>query len=102
MLPALEPGGHREAELPLRPEQRGRYEIGPLDIETSDPFGLARLRSQALGTSEFVVHPRIERLLMPKDSGERRSVARASIRHATGPQGEDFYTIREYVEGDDL
>lgn len=102
VLPALEPGGHRDAELPLRPEQRGRYEIGPLEVETSDPFGLAKLRSQALGTSEFVVHPQIERLLMPKDTGERQSVAQASIRHATGPQGEDFYTIREYVEGDDL
>jgi uncharacterized protein (DUF58 family) len=102
VLPSLEAGGHREAELPLRPEQRGRYNIGPLEVEAADPFGLARLRSQALGTSEFVVHPRIERLLMPKDSGERQSVARASLRHATGPQGEDFYTIREYVEGDDL
>ena len=102
VLPGLEAGGHRNADLPLRPEQRGRYEIGPLEVETADPFGLAKLRSTALGVSEFVVHPRIERLLMPKDTGERQSVARASIRHATGPQGEDFYTIRDYVEGDDL
>lgn len=102
VLPSIEAGGAREASLKIRPEQRGRYDVGPLDLEIADPFGLARLRSEALGTSEFVVYPRIEHLLMPKDTGERRSTARAAIRQPTGPVGEDFYTIREYVEGDDL
>ncbi|HWL66532.1 MAG TPA: DUF58 domain-containing protein [Actinomycetota bacterium] len=102
LLPSLESGGKREAPITVRPEQRGRYKVGPLEVEAADPFGLARVRSVALGTSEFVVHPRIESLVMPRDSGERRSTARATTRHATGPRGEDFYTIREYVEGDDL
>ena len=102
VLPAIEAGGDREASLKIRPEQRGRYEVGPLELEVGDPFGLARLRSRVLGVSEFIVHPRIESLLMPRDSGERRSTARAAIRQPTGPVGEDFYTIREYVEGDDL
>ncbi len=102
VLPALEAGGAREAQLGIRPEQRGRYEVGPLEIEITDPFGLARIRSRALGTSEFLVHPRVDRLLMPRDVGERRTTARASIRQPTGPRGEDFYTIRDYVEGDDL
>ena len=102
VLPAIESGGEREASLQIRPEQRGRYEVGPLDLEIADPFSLARLRTTVLGTSEFVVHPRVERLLMPRDTGERRSTARAAIRQPTGPVGEDFYTIREYAEGDDL
>jgi uncharacterized protein (DUF58 family) len=102
VVPGIESGGHREVALQLRPEQRGRYEIGPLEAELSDPFGLARARSQALGTSSFLVHPRVEHLVLPRDFGERRTVARATIRQPTGPRGEDFYTIREYAEGDDL
>lgn len=102
ILPAIESGGEREASLSIRPEQRGRYHVGPLDVEVADPFGLARRRGQILGKSEFIVHPRIEHLVMPRDTGERRSTSRAAIRQPTGPVGEDFYTIREYVEGDDL
>jgi uncharacterized protein (DUF58 family) len=102
VVPGIEPDGHREVALEVRPEQRGRYEIGPLEAEVSDPFGLARARSRALGTSSFLVHPRVERLVLPRDFGERRTVARATIRQPTGPRGEDFYTIREYAEGDDL
>ena len=102
VLPAIEAGGTRSADLKIRPEQRGRYTVGPLALEIADPFGLARLRSEILGTSEFIVHPRVEQLLMPRESGERRSTARSAIRQPTGSVGEDFYTIREYAEGDDL
>ena len=102
VLPAVEADGHRETSVEVRPEQRGRYEVGPLAMEIADPFGLARVRSEGLGPSEFIVHPRVDKLVMPRDAGERRSTSRASLRQPTGPQGEDFYTIREYVEGDDL
>ena len=102
VVPGVEAGGRREVAVELRPQQRGRYEIGPLEAEVSDPFGLARSQSQALGMSSFLVHPRVEHLALPRDFGERRTVARATIRQPTGPRGEDFYTIREYAEGDDL
>jgi uncharacterized protein (DUF58 family) len=50
----------------------------------------------------LLVYPRIEPLTLPKDSGTRRTVTASARRQPTGSHGEDFYTLREYVEGDDL
>jgi uncharacterized protein (DUF58 family) len=86
----------------MKAVRRGRYDVGPLHLGFVDPFGLARVRWRALGVSSFLVHPRVERLSTPRDSGERRSVASTARRQPTGARGEDFYTMREYVEGDDL
>jgi uncharacterized protein (DUF58 family) len=101
-LHGVEPGGTRSTSVTLRPARRGSYEVGPLQISFVDPFGLARVRWRALGTSSFLVHPSVEPLSPPRDQGERRSPASAARRQPTGVQGEDFYTLREYVEGDDL
>jgi uncharacterized protein (DUF58 family) len=40
--------------------------------------------------------------LLPRDLGERRSMSTSALRQLTGARGEDFYTLREYVDGDDL
>lgn len=101
-LQGIEPSGERRAGFLLRAVRRGRYEVGPLQVSFIDPFGLARVRWRALGVSSFLVHPRVERLSAPRDSGERRSLASAARKQPTGSSGEDFYTMREYVEGDDL
>ena len=98
----IERGGWRETGFDLTPSRRGRYEIGPLEISVVDPFGLARLKSGSPATSTFLVHPRIERLSLPREPGERRSIVATTTRNPTGSRGEDFYTLREYVEGDDL
>jgi uncharacterized protein (DUF58 family) len=101
-LAGLESGGERTASYPLRPSRRGRYSVGPLTIVFSDPFGVARVRAEAAGSTSFLAYPRIEPLALPRDSGKRRTMAVAARRQPTGAQGEDFYTLREYVEGDDL
>ncbi|MGH2776572.1 MAG: DUF58 domain-containing protein [Actinomycetota bacterium] len=98
----IESGGRRKTGFVMKAVRRGRYDIGPLQIGFVDPFGLARTRWRALGVSSFLVHPRIERLSAPRDSGERRSLASTARRQPTGARGEDFYTMREYAEGDDL
>ena len=98
----IEPSGTREATYKLEAATRGRYEVGPLQVLVSDPFGLARIRSTGLGPSTLLVHPRIEKLSLPRDMGERRSAAASALRQPTGPRGEDFYTLREYAEGDEL
>jgi uncharacterized protein (DUF58 family) len=94
--------GTREAVYKIRPGRRGRYDIGPVEMSCIDPFGLARVRMVRGTTSSLLVHPRIEPLVLPRDLGERRSLAVSALRQPTGSQGEDFYTLREYVEGDDL
>ena len=101
-LTGIQPRGTREAMYKIRPTRRGRYDIGPAEMSCVDPFGLARVRMVRGSTSSLLVHPRIESLVLPRDLGERRSLAVSALRQPTGSQGEDFYTLREYVEGDDL
>jgi uncharacterized protein (DUF58 family) len=98
----VEAGGRRAASIELTARHRGRYEVGPLEVGIVDPFGLAQLRSTALAKGSFLVHPRMEALAMPRDAGDRRSLSLSTLRQPTGARGEDFYTLREYIEGDDL
>jgi uncharacterized protein (DUF58 family) len=101
-LGGIEAGGHRNAQYKVRPARRGVYQIGPLEIGVSDPFGVARRSILSADASQFLVHPRIEPLTMPRDEGRRRVTLTSSRRQPTGATGEDFYTLREYQEGDDL
>lgn len=101
-LMGLEPAGRRDIGYELRAPRRGRYLIGPLRITSSDPFRLARVSERRTEVAELLVHPRTEPLKVPRDIGQYRSPAVASIRQLTGARGDDFYTLREYVNGDDL
>jgi uncharacterized protein (DUF58 family) len=101
-IQGIEPGGTRSDTYDVRPSRRGRYEIGPMSISYVDPFGLASRTVEATTTAAFLVRPRVETLTLPRDLGERRSLAVSALRQPTGSSGEDFYTLREYVEGDDL
>ncbi len=101
-LHGVEPKGRRVASYELRPPRRGHYEVGPLTLTSTDPFGLARLVSAAAPRSSILVRPRIEPLAVPRDLGDRRSLAVSALRQPIGAQGDDFYTLREYNEGDDL
>jgi uncharacterized protein (DUF58 family) len=98
----VEAGGHRQTAYRLRPGRRGRFSVGPLSITISDPFGVARIMSVGSEPSSFLAYPRTEQLTLPKDAGKRRTTVVSARRQPTGAQGEDFYTLREYVEGDDL
>jgi uncharacterized protein (DUF58 family) len=101
-IQGIEAGGDRSDSYEVRPSRRGRYEIGPMTVSLVDPFGLASRTVQATSTASFLAQPRIETLTLPRDLGERRSLAVSALRQPTGSTGEDFYTLREYVEGDDL
>ncbi|MGH2788173.1 MAG: DUF58 domain-containing protein [Actinomycetota bacterium] len=101
-LNGIEARGSREARYQIRPPRRGRYPIGPLGISFTDPFGLASTRAVGTNADELLVHPRIEKLALPRDRGQQRSLSTAALRQLSGTRGEDFYTLREYAEGDDL
>lgn len=85
----------------LNAAARGRYQIGPLLVRLSDPFGLAQVTSELAGTSEVVVHPRVESLPPPTLGGELTSASTTRVRHLF-TQGDEFYTTRDYRDGDDL
>lgn len=94
--------GNESAELNLgfHSPTRGRYDIGPLAVRVRDPFGFYLLERQS--EAEILsVMPRPERIrgaeLRPIHIGAWPGQIHARIR---GP-GTEFYSIRNYVSGDD-
>lgn len=80
---------------------RGRFSIGPLRMDLSDPFALTKIRIEFPEKDDLVVFPEIEDLDQPPGSqygsGAGESASRQLFRTA-----EEFYTMREYMLGDDL
>jgi uncharacterized protein (DUF58 family) len=102
LVAPLEPGEETRAAYRFATERRGVVTVGPLQVELTDPFGLARLRLPAAGVSELVVYPPIESLhAMPLSAGND-PLAGSEHPNALGRGGEDFYALRAYVVGDDL
>ncbi|HVF52814.1 MAG TPA: DUF58 domain-containing protein [Actinomycetota bacterium] len=102
ILHGIEAGGMRSATYQIAPGRRGRFEVGPSTIRFMDPFGLARVRATTAGLTSFLVRPQLEPLTMLTERGQRRAATASVLRQPIGAIGEDFYTLREYVEGDDL
>ncbi|MFV1998959.1 MAG: DUF58 domain-containing protein [Acidimicrobiia bacterium] len=87
-------------EVLCRP--RGIYTVGPSTVRIGDPLGFTQATSTFGRTDRLVVYPRIEELTgVPTGRGQDQTIStsRASFWH-TG--GEDFFTLREYQQGDDL
>lgn len=83
------------------PRYRGVYEVGPLVLSRSDPFGLTRRRSVLTGPTELVVHPSTEPV---QDRVATREWEDPPIRPPISkpwPTGFDFYGMRNYSFGDD-
>ncbi len=87
-------------EIVCRP--RGVYQIGPADLIISDPLDLAAVRTTTGGVDRLVVYPAIEVLSgFPTTRGHDPSVQSAHPSYAPSG-GDDFFTLREYRQGDDL
>ena len=98
----LSPGESARAAYRLPTERRGVLTVGPLDVELTDPFGLARVSITATGASELTVYPHIDELApLPMTTGND-PLAGAEHPNSLGRGGEDFYALRDYVVGDDL
>lgn len=81
---------------------RGIYPIGPAAVTLRDPLGLASRLVHAGSKHTLVVYPAVEQLRgLPGSPGLNVAVdARRPSHDHRG--GEDFYTLREYQQGDDL
>jgi uncharacterized protein (DUF58 family) len=100
VLPALEPGESQTVLQPLPTERRGVFQVGPLLVSRSDPFGLLRVGQHQRDVSTLWVHPRVIDLA-PLPSGLHRDLDGPDSGDA--PEGGiTFHNLREYVEGDDL
>ena len=101
VMGGIDPGTRERATYTLVPQARGRYPIGPLVVDVSDPFALTRLRLEFDEREELLVTPEIEDLGTAPDpsSGPTFGASRARQLFRTG---EEYYTMRQYQEGDDL
>jgi uncharacterized protein (DUF58 family) len=99
-LPALEPGQSELVVQPLPTDQRGVFQVGPLLVARSDPFGLLRVGQEQRDLAILYVHPRVLHLA-PFPSGLHRDLDGPSSGEAPDG-GITFQNLREYVEGDDL
>jgi uncharacterized protein (DUF58 family) len=83
------------------PKMRGRYPLGPLTVDVSDPFALNRQRIEFGGREELLVTPEIEDLTGASDPAFGANVGSSRARQLFRT-GEEYYTMRQYQEGDDL
>src|SRR6478609_787927 len=103
LLGPLESGKELAAAYQLPTDRRGIVQAGPLRAVVSDPFGLAERSFPVADVAELTVLPRIDELTpMPHSVGRDDPHAGADHPNVLGQGGEDFYTLREYVMGDDL
>jgi uncharacterized protein (DUF58 family) len=94
------PGGELRLTFEFTSPPRANYEIGPLVARVRDPFGLY-LTEKKLDAETLSVMPRPERLrgvqLRPRHVGPWPGVISSRVLGL----GTEFYSMREYVPGDD-
>ncbi len=101
VLEGIGHGWRRDVTYQIRSDVRGQYEIGPMTVRVSDPFGLVELGRSFRTTVPITIIPRTVPLPQVPiggawtGSGDNRPRA-----FATG-SAEDV-TVREYRRGDDL
>src|SRR5206468_2058781 len=75
-------------------------ELGPLEAQRADPFGLVSRTTHIAPAVELTVYPAIEAVTaMAPARGHRPAATQPAT---PGPSGEDFATLRAYEVGDDL
>lgn len=96
------PGGRRAAvTYSVRSPVRGRFPIGPLRLQVTDPFGMVEVSRSFTATDPLVVVPRTWPLL-PLDAGGQWAGTGDSVSRNAAASGEDDVATREYRRGDDL
>lgn len=102
LVPPLAAGETTRAAYRLPTDQRGVYDIGPLEVVLSDPFSLCSARFATAGVTQLTVYPRIDRVnALPTAQGQDPHSGTQRPRALLG-SGEDFYALRQYEIGDDL
>jgi uncharacterized protein (DUF58 family) len=101
LLDRIEAGGEREYDYQVRPDNRGKYPIGPLRVRVADAFGLVEVGRSFSSTSTLTVTPRIVPLELPAMAGNWPGDGEQGRRTITA-SGEDDVAPREYRVGDSL
>jgi uncharacterized protein (DUF58 family) len=102
LVPPLPPKAASRAAYRLPTEERGIFDIGPLEVSLGDPFGLATSKFTSVGVARLTVYPRIDAITpLPTAQGHDPHSGAQHPRALLG-SGEDFYALRGYEVGDDL
>jgi uncharacterized protein (DUF58 family) len=101
VLDRIEPRGRSEVTYLVRSDVRGRYQLGPLAIRLTDPFGMCELQRSFSAKDTLVVTPAVHRLPPAQLAGEWTGSGESRAR-SVASAGEDDAATREYRQGDDL
>ncbi|MEV0605620.1 DUF58 domain-containing protein [Polymorphospora rubra] len=85
----------------VRTDVRGRYEVGPLIVRLTDPFGLCELVRAFPSVDRLTVIPQVTPLPSVRVAGEYAGAGESRAR-SVAVHGEDDTATREYRRGDDL
>jgi uncharacterized protein (DUF58 family) len=102
LVAPLAPDEAARAAYRLPTDRRGIYDLGPLQLQLEDPFGLAGRARPGAPATQLTVYPRVDTI--PPLPMTRGNDPHAGADHPTAlaSAGEDFYALREYEMGDDL
>ena len=101
VVPGLPHGSSVPAGYTVHGGLRGRYTIGPLTLRVRDPFGLVERTRRYRSTDELIVYPAIEKLPGGMSLGRHQGSGASRSRRLFNA-GDEFHTMREYADGDDL
>jgi uncharacterized protein (DUF58 family) len=99
---SLDASGTGIVSYRLRPEKRGAFSLGPVEVTASDPLGIFQFKSELPVTSSLIVYP--SPAALPWFFLPGGNPFGASPLHSAEMRGEgsEFYGIREYQPGDPL
>jgi len=97
----LEAGARAAVAYTLRSDVRGRWDVGPVRLRLTDPFGMCEVTRAFSATDPLVVVPRVHPLPGLRAAGSWRGSGDSVTRTASA-SGEHDLATREYRHGDDL
>ncbi|HET8658601.1 MAG TPA: DUF58 domain-containing protein [Micromonosporaceae bacterium] len=101
VLERLGAGQASSVAYTVRADVRGRYEVGPLVVRLTDPFGLCELVRAFPSVDRLTVIPQVVALPSIRLAGEYAGTGDSRAR-SVAVHGEDDAATREYRHGDDL
>jgi len=101
-LPWLPPRGSSEVKLSLTAARRGVYQLGPVQVTSSDPVGTAEAQASPGEAVEIIVYPSFPRVeTAPIPSGAKMGFYQEQEYPMPG-RGREFHFIRPYQPGDEF
>ncbi|MBI1320774.1 MAG: DUF58 domain-containing protein [Candidatus Hydrogenedens sp.] len=98
-VPSLPAGGTAIARVSLQLDRRGAHTLPSFTLVSSFPFGLIEAWRQLPASGEVLVYPRVSP--MRTTAAEQTAGSRYRAR-SSGGDGNEYFSIREYLPGDDI